>query len=101
MRHFDGKRYELGEYVIMPNQVHLLVTPKGGHRLREIEHSWKSYTAKEINKLIGRWGTVWQEESYDHIVRSIEQLDHYCRYIRYNPLKAGLKPGQYRVGMGG
>ncbi len=100
LRHFDGERYELSEYVIMPNHVHLLVTPKGGHRLREIEHSWKSYTAKEINKLIGRQGTVWQEESYDHIVRSIEQLDHYCRYIRDNPIKAGLKPGQYRLGIG-
>ena len=52
VHHFDVERYELGEYVIMPNHVHLLVTPKGKHRLREIEHSWKSFTAKEINKLL-------------------------------------------------
>ncbi|MDR1012228.1 MAG: DEAD/DEAH box helicase family protein, partial [Opitutaceae bacterium] len=51
LRHFDAQRYTLGDYVIAANHVHLLVTPKPGHELSEILHSWKSFTAKEIIKV--------------------------------------------------
>ncbi len=93
-RKFDGDRYDLGEWVIMPNHVHLLVTPKAGCKLKEILHSWKSFTAHEICKLNGMDGQVWQHESYDHIVRSPEQLVHFENYIHANPEKAGVKVEQ-------
>jgi exonuclease VII large subunit/REP element-mobilizing transposase RayT len=93
-REFDGKRYDLGEWVVMPNHVHVLLTPRAGHELGGILHSWKSYTAHEICKITGEKGTVWQHESYDHIVRSPEQLTHFENYIHENPAKAGIKVEQ-------
>ncbi|MGD0089369.1 MAG: transposase [Planctomycetota bacterium] len=93
LKYFDGQRYQLGDCVIMPNHVHLLVTPLPGQDLSSILHSWKSFTAKQINKACGHTGRVWQDESYDHIVRSEEELAHFCEYIASNPVTAGLKDG--------
>ncbi len=61
LRHFDGNRYELASFVIMPNHVHLLFRPLGGHTLPEIMKSWKGFTAREINRRIGKTGTLWQD----------------------------------------
>ena len=82
---FDGKRYALGEYIVMPNHVHVLVEPLGNHKLGEILHSWKSYSAKEINKIIGSHGSVWHRESFDRIMRSPAHLTRIEEYIRDNP----------------
>jgi type I restriction enzyme R subunit len=51
LRHFDGQRYRLGEFVVASNHVHVIVTPLPGNDLSEILHSWKSFTAKEIIKV--------------------------------------------------
>ncbi|MFM2142847.1 MAG: hypothetical protein RLZZ476_1391, partial [Verrucomicrobiota bacterium] len=48
----------------------------------------------------GRSGPLWQKEPYDHIVRSEAQFQHYRRYIAENPIKAGLEPHEYAVGLG-
>jgi REP element-mobilizing transposase RayT len=100
LRHFDGERYFLGSYVIMPNHIHALVRPVMEHKLSEILHSWKSFTAKEANKLLGREGAFWQDESFDHIVRDEESLEKFGRYIQENPMKAGLAAKQFRLGVG-
>ncbi|MEK0448315.1 MAG: hypothetical protein RL088_583 [Verrucomicrobiota bacterium] len=94
-RFFDGQRYELGEFVIMPNHVHFLLTPKPDHDLSDILQSLKRYTAREINKRLGREGSLWQQESFNHIVRSGEQLARFQRYIAANPAKARLRDGEY------
>jgi carbamoylphosphate synthase large subunit/REP element-mobilizing transposase RayT len=88
LRHFDGERYILDDYVIMPNHVHVLVKPLAGHGLSQILHSWKSFTAKEINKAADRSGSLWQPESYDHIVRDWSNLVDTRDYIRRNPAKS-------------
>jgi D-tyrosyl-tRNA(Tyr) deacylase len=98
LRHFDHDRYLLGEFVIMPNHVHVLVTPVGKYELPDILHSLKSYTAHEINQAIGRTGKVWQDESFDHIVRDEQALLRFSQYIQANPAVAGLKEGEYCVG---
>lgn len=85
LRHFDGARYRLGEHVVMPNHVHALVMPAAAGSLSSIVHAWKSYTAKAINRALGRTGPFWQKESFDHIVRSETALEHFIRYIRDNP----------------
>ncbi len=85
LRHFDGKRYHLNEYVVMPNHVHVLVSPLGEYGLSDILHSWKSFTANQINKLTGREGAFWQKESFDHIVRSPAQVERIREYIRKHP----------------
>jgi valyl-tRNA synthetase len=90
LEHFDGERYDLGSWVVMPNHVHAIVTPRAGHDLSEILHSWKSFTAHEINKRTGRSGELWLSESYDHIVRGERELHQIEEYIERNPEKAGL-----------
>jgi REP element-mobilizing transposase RayT len=85
LKFFNGQRYLLGEYIVMPNHVHLLVTPLGNHQLDQILHSWKSYSAKQINKLVHSRGAVWHQESFDHMVRSPAQLARIEQYIRDNP----------------
>jgi REP element-mobilizing transposase RayT len=90
LRHFDGERYDLLAWVVMPNHVHALLTPQAGHTLDKILHSWKSFTANEINKLLQRDGSLWQHEGYDHIVRSPDALWTIARYITDNPRKAGI-----------
>jgi len=82
---FDGQRYTLGEHVVMPNHVHVLVTPIDEHQLQRIVHSWKSFTARQVNDIAGLTGPVWHPESFDHIVRSPEQLHRIEKYIRDNP----------------
>jgi len=99
LQYFDGERYVLDRFVVMPNHVHLLVRVAASENLGRILHSWKSYTAHELNKNLGRTGAVWQDESFDHIVRSIEQLERFRRYISENPGKAGLNAG-YVLGRG-
>jgi hypothetical protein len=87
--YFSGKRYELGEFVIMPNHVHVLVTPINDSRLEQVLRSWKSFSARRINEMCGLSGPVWHRESFDHIVRSEEQLQRIEQYIRDNPKKTG------------
>lgn len=88
--YFNNDRYILDEWVIMPNHTHVLVKPINNYSLTEILHSWKSYTANEINKHTGEKGQLWMHESYDHIVRNREAFEAIRNYIRQNPAKAGI-----------
>ena len=88
---FDGTRYRLGAWCIMPNHVHTVVEPMRGHDLPEILHSWKSYSAKEINRVLGTKGPFWEEEYYDHLIRDERDLDAQIEYVLTNPQRAGLK----------
>jgi len=84
MERFAGQRYELGDRKVLPNHVHVLVQPLPGFELEAILQSWKSYTAKAINRLLGLSGAVWQQESYDRLVRNSAELTRTERYIREN-----------------
>lgn len=99
LRHFDGDRYHLYAWCVMPNHVHTVVKPIRNHKLEEVLHSLKSYTAHEINKAIGRDGEFWQREYYDHLVRSESDLDRVVRYTILNPEKAGLQNWPWVSGM--
>ena len=81
---FDGQRYELGDYAIMPNHVHVLVRPLSDYELEEVLHGWKGYTGRAINRKIERHGAVWQDESYDRLVRDSLEFERTSRYIRNN-----------------
>lgn len=87
--HHDGVKYRLLAWCIMPNHVHVLVeiwhTPLG-----QILSSWKGYTAKQANKLLGRTGVFWGEDYFDHYIRDEEHLRRVTRYIENNPTKARL-----------
>ncbi len=98
LRHFDAKRYALGPFVVMPNHVHVLFRLLQGHRLESVLKSWKGYTAREINRLAGRSGALWQEEYWDRLVRSGPHWQRCARYIRDNPSRARLPEGAYLLG---
>jgi Rad3-related DNA helicase/REP element-mobilizing transposase RayT len=100
LRFFDNQRYWLGHFVVMPNHVHVLVRPLGEHTLSQILHSWKSFTAKQINAVLGREGHVWQDESFDCIVRDESALEKFSAYVQENPAKAQLPEGKFRLGHG-
>ncbi|MBE0540092.1 MAG: transposase [Verrucomicrobia bacterium] len=89
LRFFDGQRYQLGAWVVMPNHVHLLVdvwdTP-----LSELIKSWKGFTAREANKLLGRSGEFWEREYLDTVIEDEEHRQTAVRYIENNPTKAKL-----------
>jgi putative transposase len=83
------QRYQLHSFVVMPNHVHVLVTPS------VVATQWlgplKGFTAHEANRRLGRTGQpFWQGESYDHLVRSGDEAERIQRYIENNPVKAGL-----------
>ena len=84
-------RYRLHSYVVMPNHVHLLVTPwvKNSAWLGSL----KGYTAYRANQILGRRGVFWQDESYDHLVRDGREFRRIQGYIEYNPVAAGLVSG--------
>lgn len=91
LRYFDGQRYDLFAWCAMPNHVHVVFRPQADWTLSKILHSWKSYTAKEANRILGRSGEFWQDEYYDHLVRNDRDFEHQVRYVLENPSKAGLQ----------
>lgn len=96
LRHFDETRYKLGPFVVMPNHVHVLFQCFPAWPLPGIVHSWKSFTAKAINRHLGRSGPLWQEDYWDRMIRHSTHW-HACRkYIVNNPVN--LKPGDYELG---
>jgi REP element-mobilizing transposase RayT len=97
LHYFDLKRYSLLDFVVMPNHVHLLASfPTEEGMLIQCE-SWKHYTATEINRALGRKGLFWQQDAYDHLVRSEDQFEYLRRYIAANPSRARLRTGEFAV----
>jgi REP element-mobilizing transposase RayT len=88
---FHGNRYRLFAWCVMPNHVHVVLQPMDGHELPEILHSWKSYTAKQINKALRTRGQFWETEYYDHLIRDEQDFQAQVEYVLANPGKAGLK----------
>ena len=109
--HFDGIRYRLWDWTIMPHHVHVLIESgkadgyarpaESGtgqfHTLPEIVHSWKSFTSKRINEALTRSGSVWMVDYFDRYIRDEEHFEKVRDYIRRNPVSAGLcaEPGDW------
>jgi len=91
----------------MPNHLHVVFTPilnqfdefltpnnKSSSRtipaVTKIMQDLKKYTAREANKILQREGDFWQHESYDHVVRNVDELNKIVKYVLNNPVKAGL-----------
>jgi REP-associated tyrosine transposase len=100
--HANARKCVLHAAVIMPDHAHLVCTPladtEGYFSIPEIMHAIKSESAHRINKALGRRGHVWQDESFDHVLRSAENLEEKIAYILANPVRAGLvnHAGEYR-----
>jgi len=96
-------RIRLHAVVVMPDHVHLLLQPLRNANgwpvpLVDILQCMKGATAHRINKRLGRSGPVWEEESFDHVLRSDESLKKKAEYIRQNPVSRRLvrRPEDYR-----
>lgn len=94
--HFNHARYRLHAWCIMPNHVHVIVEPMPAHGLSEIVHSWKSYTAHRANQILGLAGVFWQQDAYNHIIRSKKEYHFQIQYTWDNPEKARLQNWQWR-----
>ncbi|HSI00540.1 MAG TPA: transposase [Reyranella sp.] len=87
---FDCDRYRLHAWTIMPNHVHVLFTVLAHATLSEIVGSWKKYTARQSNRLLGRSGRFWQADYWDRFIRNEAHFNAAVGYIDNNPVKAGL-----------
>ena len=94
--HDDHTKYDLHVAVVMPDHVHLILTLLTDELLREVNSLFgimkaiKGASAHAMNRLMAVTGTVWQEESFDHVLRSSESLDDKIQYVLQNPLRRGL-----------
>ncbi len=79
----------------MPNHVHALFVQNPEHPLEDLLHSWKTFTSRNVNRLVGRSGNLWQRSYFDRLVRDEKHFRNCVRYIRRNPEKAHLLPGEY------
>jgi Transposase IS200 like len=93
--HFHGQRYAIDHFVVMPNHVHVLFHPLAENKLEDIVGSWKRFTAREINRQLGREGPLWQSEYWDRLVRGENHFRWVREYIARNPEK--LPPGTFRL----
>lgn len=88
--HFDGERYRLHAWCIMPNHVHFLISLLESHSISLVIRSLKSFTARQANRVLDRTGAFWYREYYDRYIRDAKHFDSVRNYIEQNPVKAGL-----------
>ena len=94
--HFQEKRYRLFAWVIMPTHVHIVFQPLNGHDVPDILHSWKRFSAREANKILGQKGEFWHPEYYDHLIDDENDLLRCIEYTWSNPDQANLKNWKWR-----
>lgn len=110
LHYYDRVRYDLIAFCVMPNHVHVIITSAGSpeptsgddgkgdgsgvpsnlYVVSEIFGSIKKYTARRASRILHRSGAFWQDESYDHVIRTQEELERTIEYVLNNPVKAGL-----------
>lgn len=88
--HFDGERYFLLAWCVMPNHVHVMVEMRTGFRLGDQIRSWKTFTARRANERLRRAGPFWSEDYFDRFIRGDRHYEVALNYIEYNPVKAAL-----------
>jgi hypothetical protein len=95
--HFDGKRYDVDAFVLMPNHVDAVIVPRIGYEVSTLLQGTKGTSANRCNKLLGRKSVFWMDESYDHIIRDANEPAAFRRYVGDNPGKACLKAEEYSL----
>lgn len=88
--YFDGERYRLLAWCLMPNHVHVVIDVVDDQSLTDIVRSWKSFTARQANTVLGRSGPFWHADYFDRYMRNEEHLAQTVEYVEQNPVKAGF-----------
>jgi len=91
LRFWHGKKYRLVAWCMMPNHVHVICRMLPGHDLADVVKSWKVYSAREANRILGRSGALWEREYYDRLIRGVGEFDRAVQYVLNNPQNAGLR----------
>ena len=109
LKYFHGDRLWLGDFVLMPNHVHLIIQPFDAWELEDLLGSIKKWTSRKIGRKYDVATSIlpqaeseteasrhrfWQYESYDRIIRDVEELAAFRRYIVRNPEAAGMKASE-------
>ncbi len=97
LRMFDGDRFLMHSWVVMPNHVHVLFSIAEKQTLEKTVGGWKRYSAKDINSLLGKAGALWQKDYFDRMIRDWDHMFRVAKYIRRNPEKAGLRDEEYTL----
>ncbi len=102
IKYFNEIKYLITAAVVMPDHVHIILKPvvneyNSEFLLSKILQSIKGFAAREINKVRGAKGSIWQAESFDRIIRYYDEYLEKWQYIRNNPVKTGLteSPDEY------
>ena len=93
--HFQNQRHFTSSFVVMPNHVHAVIRPMSSFELEDCLQRIKQYVSTHINRTLKKEGVLWEEESYDRIVRDEEHLWKVVQYIGRNPKKAGIPVEQW------
>jgi putative transposase len=84
----DQGKYLLHESVVMPDHIHLLLTPASEISLERAMQFIKggySFRLQKLEKI-----QVWQESFTNHRIRDVEDYRKHCEYVRMNPVRARL-----------
>ena len=79
----------------MHNHVHLVMKPNVGFELEDILEGLKGFVSRKVNRHLSRTGVLWEQESFDRIIRDEEHLFRVIQYIGRNPGKAGYAREQW------
>jgi putative transposase len=83
--------WAIGRYVIMPDHVHFFCSAElGAKPLPQFVQAWKQWTSKRIIRVLGFADGIWQQEFFDHVLRSSESYSEKWNYVKENPVRAGL-----------
>jgi REP element-mobilizing transposase RayT len=93
--HFQNQRHFTSCFVVMPNHVHAVIRPMSSFELEDCLQRMKQYVSTHVNRTLKQEGTLWEEESYDRIIRDEEHLWKVVQYIGRNPKKAGIPVAQW------
>ena len=94
---FDGDRYDIDAFVLMPNHVHTVIKPTPGSDLSTVLQGIKGVSANRCNKLLGHKSAFWMDKSYDHIVRDAKSLGLFAIISPQTQDKAGLRLEEYSL----
>jgi putative transposase len=93
--HFQNQQYHVACYVVMPNHCHLIMRPFEEHDLEDLIGAIKGVTSRFVNRALGRSGDLWQQESFDRLIRDEVHLYHAVQYVGNNPRMSGLPESQW------
>jgi len=96
IRFKNKERYLLFAFVVMNDHVHVVLQPQGDESLDKILHTWKSFSANQMQKLHGRKGSIWLQEGFDRIIRDENELMEKCEYVLTNPIRRWPEVRDYK-----